>query len=472
MAERFDVIIVGARCAGSPLATFLGRAGLRVCVVDRARFPSDTASTHGVQPSGVKILDRLGVLKPLLKVTPPIERGTIAFDDERVELNDFTKLVGAPMLSPRRVTLDAVLLEAAAAAGAAVRTQTAVTGLLEDRGRVAGVKTKSGELSAPLVVGADGVHSAVARLVGAAKYHPTPAGRLFTWAYFEGADADDGHMWLGGIGDHGFLAFPTDSGLFMAAVVPSIGRRDEVLGDREAVHAAELAYWPELEAALAGAKRVGPVRLMSRDGFFRQSAGPGWVLVGDAGHFKDPTPGQGISDALRQAVALAPLVEKALGGGDAADRALHDWWCWRDRDAWEMYWFAHEMGASGPPPLLVQEIQRRIAADPRLTDGLLRVLNHELTPSAVFTPSLALAATSKALLTSTGQRKILLREARTLAANNWRRRAPTRPSPAAGRERSVRRFRLPGGARRSHASSRVALTPEPPPRADMRKGPG
>src|SRR5829696_7536397 len=171
--------------------------------------------------------------------------GTIAFDDARVELSDFTELVGAPMLSARRVTLDAILIEAAAAAGTEVRPQTAVTGLIEQRGRVAGVKTKSDELRAPLVVGADGVHSAVARLVGAAKYDQTPAGRIFTWAYFEGAHTDDDHMWLGGIGDHGFLAFPTDAGLLMAAVVPSIHRRDEVLADRQAAFAAELAHWPE-----------------------------------------------------------------------------------------------------------------------------------------------------------------------------------------------------------------------------------
>ncbi|MGI8805627.1 MAG: hypothetical protein ACR2IN_08070 [Thermoleophilaceae bacterium] len=138
---------------------------------------------------------------------------------------------------------------------------------------------------------------------------------------------------------------------------------------------------------------------------------------------------------------------KALGGAGAADRALHDWWCWRDRDAWEMYWFARDMGAPGPPPLLVQEIQRRIAADRQLTDGLLRVLNHDITPSTLFTPSLALAATSKALLTSPGQRRVLLREARTLAANNWRRRAPSHPSPAARRQRGVRDLRRSGVGR-------------------------
>src|SRR4051794_13708916 len=99
MAEQFDVIIVGARCAGSPLATLLARKGMRVCVVDRARFPSDTASTHGIQPAGVKILDRLGVLEPLLEVTPPIEHGTVMFDDDVMEVDSITARAGAPMVN-------------------------------------------------------------------------------------------------------------------------------------------------------------------------------------------------------------------------------------------------------------------------------------------------------------------------------------------------------------------------------------
>ena len=433
MPDRFDVVIVGARCAGSPLATLLARAGLRVCVVDRAGFPSDTASTHGVQPAGVRVLDRLGILDELLELTPAIERGTIAFDDAEVEFGRLSDLAGAPFLGARRVTLDARLVEAAAAAGADVRTHTAVTELVEDRGRVAGVRTRQGELLAPLVVGADGVNSTVARLVGARKYRETSAGRFFTWAYFEGAEADDDRMWLGLIGDHGYLAFPTDSGLFMAAVAPSIERKEEVLADRAATFAAELRHWPPLEAALAGARRVGPVRVMARDGFFRESAGPGWVLVGDAGHFKDPSPGQGISDALRQAVALAPVVERAVGSPSEADRELREWWAWRDRDAWEMYWFAHDMGAPGPAPLLVQEIQSRIAAEPRLMEGMLRVLNHDVPPSRVFTPSLALKATAGGLRARRGERRALLRGAATIAANTWRRRGPGPPSPAAAR---------------------------------------
>jgi flavin-dependent dehydrogenase len=47
MSERpYDVVVVGARCAGAPLATMLARDGLRVCLVDKDRFPSDTPSSH------------------------------------------------------------------------------------------------------------------------------------------------------------------------------------------------------------------------------------------------------------------------------------------------------------------------------------------------------------------------------------------------------------------------------------------
>jgi 2-polyprenyl-6-methoxyphenol hydroxylase-like FAD-dependent oxidoreductase len=427
-ARGFDVIVVGARCAGSPLATLLARAGLRVCLLDRARFPSDTPSTHGVQPSGVRILERLGVLERLLEVATPIERGTIALDEARIEVDAISERLGAPMLNVRRIVLDAVLLEAAGAAGADVRTCTAVTGLLEEDGRVVGVATSAGGLRARLVVGADGARSTVAGLVGATEYHRTPPGRIFAWAYFDGADAPDDKVWLGSIGDHAFLASPTDAGLFMAAVTFAQDRRDELRGDRAAAHGAALTGWPDLDACLATAARVGPVRMMSRwHGYFRRSAGAGWVLVGDAGHFKDPTPGQGISDALRQTAALAPAIVDALGGTRRPDDVLHDWWRWRDRDAREMYWFAHDMGSPGRTPPLRAELRRRVAADPEFAYGLLRVLNHELAPSALFTPSLALAVTAQALRTGREDRGAVLREAVSLVATDVLRRARRPP---------------------------------------------
>jgi 2-polyprenyl-6-methoxyphenol hydroxylase-like FAD-dependent oxidoreductase len=432
VAEHFDVIIVGARCAGSPLATLLARAGLRVCVVDRATFPSETPSTHGIQPCGVKILDHLGVLEPLLEVTPAIDRGTVFADGVRAEVDGVVERVGAPMVIPRRQTLDVMLVEAAAKAGAEIRTGTAVTGLLEDRRRVVGVRTPAGPLRAPLVVGADGARSTVARLAGAAEYHRTRPGRVFVWGYYEGVPASNNGVWLGKSGETAFIAGPTDHGLFLAAVGATIERRDELRADRAAGYATLLRTWPELHASLGDGRRVGPVRMMSRwHGFFRESAGPGWVLVGDGGHFKDPTPGQGISDALRQVTELAPAIERALGGAADPDRALREWWAWRDRDAWEMYWFARDMGAPGRTRPLERAVFQRIAADPALTDGLMRVLNHDVPPSSVFTPALALGTGALALLAGEEPRGQLLRNARALVGNELRRRARRRELPVA-----------------------------------------
>jgi len=216
-------------------------------------------------------------------------------------------------------------------------------------GRVTGATTPSGELRAPLVVGADGTRSAVARMVGVREYHPTPSGRVFMWSYYE-ADPTDGEMWIGKIGDHTYLGMPTDGGLTLVGICPSIERRDEVSADRDAVYDAGLRAWPQLHAGVDGARRDGSVRTMANmRGFFRPAAGPGWALVGDAGHFKDPTPGQGIADALRQSEKLAAAITRALDGSHRSpDEILRDWWRWRDEDAWEMYWLAHDMGAAGP----------------------------------------------------------------------------------------------------------------------------
>jgi menaquinone-9 beta-reductase len=423
MSESFDVIVVGARCAGAPLAAMLARAGLRVCVVDKDRFPSDTLSTHAIQPAGVQVLERVGALDSLLKVAPPMVRGRMVFEEDVALIDDVVAITGAPLLSVRRVTLDEILVDTASEAGAEVRTQTPVTGLVTDRGRVAGVMTAKGELRAPLVVGADGTRSAVARLAGAKEYHPTPNGRVFMWAYYEG-DPTNGEIWIGKIGDHAYLVTPTDNGLCLVAACPSIDRRDEVRAGRETVYEAGVRGWPELHAAVAGARREGPIHTMANmRGFFRTSAGPGWALVGDAGHFKDPTPGQGIADALRQSEKLAVAIERALGGGHgAADQILHEWWRWRDEDAWEMYWFAHDLGAAGATPPLLRQAQRRIAADPELVAATMRIFNHDLRPSEVFTSAFSLTTIAQALRRGRGQRRAILREAGAAALEEMRRR--------------------------------------------------
>jgi 2-polyprenyl-6-methoxyphenol hydroxylase-like FAD-dependent oxidoreductase len=386
MKGDFDVVVVGARCAGSPLAALLARAGLKVCVVDRARFPSEVPSTHMLHPAGVAILERLGVLDKMLATgAPPLERGSFQFDDIRIEggpevLGGF----GAPWLCVRRVTLDSLLVGMAEESGAQVLTQTKVVGLIADSGVVRGVRTEAGSLKAALVVGADGPRSAVARFTGAREYHVTHPGRFASWAYFEGVAEPHARARLGKVGDTGFLAMPTDDGLFMAGVGLSMSMLPAYMADTDRGLTEGLRQIDELSGVLGSARRVGPIRVMSRwRGYFREAAGPGWALVGDAGHFKDFTPAQGMSDALRQAERLAPSIEAGLGRGHLADR-LDAWWKWRDDDAWEMYWFANQIGASGPNPRMANEMIRGLSQEPGGAEKFLRVLNHDVAPSTVF----------------------------------------------------------------------------------------
>jgi menaquinone-9 beta-reductase len=398
--NRFDVVIVGARCAGSPLAAMLARQGLRVCLVDRARFPSETPSTHVIQPCGVQLLDELGVLGAVLAAgAVPLDRLTMVIDDDvhiEATLDESDYLQSS--LCVRRVTLDALLVDAAVAAGADVRTGTRVTGLIREDARVTGVQTAAGPIHGQLVVGADGRHSTVASLVGAREYHVAPAGKMFAWAYFEGVRNREGRAWIGRKGARGYLAGPTDGDLYMAAIGIDMTAQAKFHADRDANFTAGLRAWPELADVLADGRRVGPIRVLTNwYGYFREAAGPGWVLVGDAGHFKDPTPGQGIGDALRQARQLGPAIEDGLGN-TSLDAAMQRWWRWRDDDAYEMYWFASDMGAPGAATPLMTRFMQNLAADPATTMAFFRVLNREVRPSQLFTRSRALRAATRVLL--------------------------------------------------------------------------
>jgi flavin-dependent dehydrogenase len=171
-----------------------------------------------------------------------------------------------------------------------------------------------------------------------------------------------------------------------------------------------------------GARREGKLLgVVKYESFFRESAGPGWALAGDAGHFKDPAPGQGISDAFRQAGALAAVIAGAVQESDAAlDRDLGAWARWRDRDAAEHYWLAADFGAAGLAPTVQVEILRRMQGRGQL-DKLADVLQHRDMPSKVFTPGKLLGATVSLMARAGTDRRQTLREVRDLMATELRR---------------------------------------------------
>ena len=428
MADAFDVIVVGARCAGAPLATLLARQGVRVALVERAKFPRDTLSTHIFEAPGINLLGRLGVLDRVRATgAEPIRQLDFRQDEfaARVEPLRRPGDVGGAM-SVRRFLLDPILAEAAAEAGAEVMMETGVTGLVGN-GRVTGVRVRSGkserELSARLVVGADGRNSTVAKLIGARKYHVVPSERFLYWGFFEGTDADPEpeivfHHWDGRV----VIACPADSGLYQVILIPDNRLMREFRADLERTFMDEARACAPVADKLTGARRVGKLLGIVRwESFFRESAGPGWALVGDAGQFKDPTPGQGMTDAFRQAAAMAPAIAGAVGRSDSElDGAVAAWARWRDRDAFEHHWLACDLGAAGRSPAVLPAMMRRLERRGEF-EGFTDLFQHRVLPSRVFSPPLLLSTAAAMLMRGDCARSAVLREVGQLVMTDARR---------------------------------------------------
>src|SRR6266545_4605642 len=168
----YDVIVVGARCAGSATAMLLARGGCEVLVVDRARAGSDTLSTHGLMRGGVLQLHRWGLLERIqAAATPPVRKVVFDYPDERLPITIKPSPGVDALYAPRRTVLDRVLADGASEAGAEIRFGVTVTDLVRDGPAVTGVIGRDDRAtfraSADLVVGADGIRSTVARLVDA-----------------------------------------------------------------------------------------------------------------------------------------------------------------------------------------------------------------------------------------------------------------------------------------------------------------
>jgi flavin-dependent dehydrogenase len=322
LVPRYDAIVVGARCAGAATAMLLARAGARVLVLDRDAEGADTLSTHALMRGAVMQLARWGVLPRIVAAgTPPVRQTTFAYGPDRTVLDIGASHGVDALYAPRRTVVDPALVAAARAAGADVRFETAVQRLLfAPDGRVSGVEAVSGgrrlEFAAGIVIGADGRRSTVARRVEAATHVTTDHAGAALYAYVAGL-ADRGYRWhyAPGVGSG---AIPTNDGLHCVFVsVPPQRYRQEIRRDPIAGFAAALAEAdPGLAAEVAAGRIVSrPLGFAGEPGFLRQSHGPGWALVGDAGYFKDPITAHGITDALRDAELLARAV---IEGGGAA----------------------------------------------------------------------------------------------------------------------------------------------------------
>ncbi|MFM2076426.1 MAG: hypothetical protein RJA49_316 [Actinomycetota bacterium] len=329
----YDAIVVGGRAAGAATAMLLARHGMRTLLLERGVFGTDTMSTHALMRGGVLQLSRWGVLDRIIAAgTPPVHTSTFQYANERIVVPIKPGRGVDALYAPRRTVLDPALVDAASDAGAQVRDRTSVIDLVRRGDRVTGVLTATvgegfAELKAPLVIGADGMRSTIARKVDAPftrRGHSVSAG---TYGYWAGLDTS-GYEWVfrGGAATG---VIPTNDGLacvFANSTPERIGR-----GGVDTILEVAAATSPDLAERLRAAVPASGTRTArGQHGYFRQASGPGWALVGDAGYLKDPISAHGLTDALRDAELLARAVIDGDGDIAATDAALREYEATRD----------------------------------------------------------------------------------------------------------------------------------------------
>jgi len=323
--ERYDVVIVGARAAGASTAMLLARRGLSVLAIDRGRYGSDTLSTHSLAGAGVLQLSRWGLLDAIRAAGTPVANVVdFRYGDDSVVIEVPARGDVDGLYSPRRTLLDRVLVDAAVDAGADVRHGVSMLGVTRNgSGRVDGIDLEADgrllRIAADWVIGADGMRSRVAKEVDARILRTDPTGAASIYTYVRGLPDDT----IVNRYQPGSVAgiIPTNGrDAVVWTGVPSARFATDGRGRVGELHSEIVARHPDIADIVSGGTRVAGYRgFAGAPGILRQSWGPGWALVGDAGYFKDPVSAHGITDALIGAELLADAV--ATSAADRADEA-------------------------------------------------------------------------------------------------------------------------------------------------------
>lgn len=314
--SRYDVVVVGARCAGAATAMVLARAGHRVLLIDRGRYGTDTLSTHALMRGAVVQLHRWNLLPAVIvSGATPVRKATFFYGEDTLSVPIAARDGIDALYAPRRYVLDRLLVDAAAAAGTDIVFGVRLRELQRSAtGRVTGVvlDDESGQVhrvASRVTVGADGLRSTVARLVDAPAYRVGQHATGTMYGHWSGLDVE-GYGWYF-VPGLSAAAIPTNAGhVCVSLSVP------EQEFTRVFAHQRDTAFCELLSHVAPGLAeqvgRAGPVGLHGfpgHAGFFRRPHGPGWALVGDAGYFKDPLTAHGITDALRDAELLASAID-------------------------------------------------------------------------------------------------------------------------------------------------------------------
>jgi flavin-dependent dehydrogenase len=396
MNQSWDVIIVGARCAGASLAVHLARAGVKTLLLEASPRGTDLPlSTHLIQPPGVASLMRMG-LGEVVRTAPESKRFRFSLDDVAM-ISTFEDGPGARCV--RRATIDPALQNLAESSGADFRDRHRVKALVKEGERVTGVvvTTPHGQetYTANLVVGADGMNSTVAKLAGVEEYLTAEASRGGYYFYFP-APAKWENDWdaaLEHLGGDVRYVFRADGDLVvLVATMPLEDMR--TWGKEWRTHLlTKLAESPVTGPLSRGKEPVGKgCGILDAHYFYRRPVGPGFALLGDAGHFKDYVTGMGMTDAFLDAERLATAV---LDGREEA--FVH---YWRDRDVatLPLHYDAIQQGTVGFNNPFMRWTIDHVSRRPELKKRVGKVIAREIQPDQMVPMSAMLPWMGEALL--------------------------------------------------------------------------
>ncbi|MFC5648116.1 NAD(P)/FAD-dependent oxidoreductase [Paenibacillus solisilvae] len=396
--SEYDVIIVGARVAGSVFAYEMAKSGYKVLLLDRATFPSDTLSTHNIYSNSIAMLREMGIMDRLLQTgTPLYNRAYIQFENAVID-GHFPEVDGSSdCFCIRRTHLDRILVEHASAQPNVTTIEGfRVTDVTSENGIITGIigRAKDGVIrsfSSKLVVGADGRQSTIRKLVNSKRKLYVPSDFASFVGYFSGFRQEGERCAeLYKKGDKLFITFPTSDHLFVVGVMFPLEDKEWI---QRFAAGSETGFRDLVTAGLPGssfssrlqeAELFGQVKgMLGYDNDWYEEMGEGWALLGDALSFKDPAVGQGMHDAIYSSRILSGLLtankdwsSSWSGMGDAYQSALESKMMTR-------FGLACKFTKNIPISKEENAVNHLIGSDPKATQAFLGIYNYANEPEAI-----------------------------------------------------------------------------------------
>jgi 2-polyprenyl-6-methoxyphenol hydroxylase-like FAD-dependent oxidoreductase len=238
---------------------------------------------------------------------------------------------------------------------------------------------------ARIVIGADGLHSMVARGVQAATYNVKPALTCAYYAYWSGVPMPRAELYSRP--ERVIIAGSTNDGQTMVIVYFPRSEFHEVRSDIEGSFMNALDLVPGLAERVRAGERSERFRgTGDLPNLYRKAHGPGWALVGDAGYHKDPITAEGITDAFRDAGLLTNAIDDGFCGRQPLEDALAEYERQRNEATMPIYEMTVGLASLQPPPLEQQQLFAALAHNPAQASRFIGTIAGTVPISEFFSP--------------------------------------------------------------------------------------